>query len=382
MVDAHNAVFAPPWSRLPGAVAAMNRCDLVLVHNAEARALAAAAGVAAGKLRVLEDPPPLLAPAPAPAEAAPYVLVPCSFRPDEPIPVLLAAARRLPEVGFRITGSRRRAAALGFVAAAPGNVTFTDYLPLEAFERLLGGAAVVLGLTSMEGVQLSVANEALGAERALVLSDTRILRAMFGEAALFAPNTPEGLAAALARGAGPPGGAAGPQRGAEGAPAGGLARRGRRGGAAGRIRLHPGRTAGPARLGNTRGTSMQITPVILCGGSGTRLWPLSRASYPKQFAPFLGAQSLFQEAALRLTGPGFAPPLVVTSGEFRFLATGQLAEVGIDPGAVLLEPEGRNTAPAVLAAALHAARHGAGDAPARSAPPTTPSPTRTASARR
>jgi mannose-1-phosphate guanylyltransferase len=101
---------------------------------------------------------------------------------------------------------------------------------------------------------------------------------------------------------------------------------------------------------------MQITPVILCGGSGTRLWPLSRASYPKQFAPFLGAQSLFQEAALRLTGPGFAPPLVVTSGEFRFLATGQLAEVGIDPGAVLLEPEGRNTAPAVLAAALHAAR--------------------------
>ena len=54
---------------------------------------------------------------------------------------------------------------------------------------------MVLGLTSMEGVQLSVANEALGAERALVLSDTRILRAMFGEAALFAPNTPEGLAA-------------------------------------------------------------------------------------------------------------------------------------------------------------------------------------------
>ena len=76
-------------------------------------------------------------------------------------------------------------------------MTFTDYLPIPEFERLLGGAAAVLGLTDVEGIQLSVANEALGAHRALVLSDTRILRAMFGEAALFAQNTPEGLAARL-----------------------------------------------------------------------------------------------------------------------------------------------------------------------------------------
>ena len=246
VVDAHNAVFAPPWSRLPGAIAAMNRCDLVLVHNAEARAMAEAAGVAPEKLRVLEDPPPLLAPpGAAPAEvAAPYVLVPCSFRPDEPIPVLLAAARRLPEVGFRVTGSRRRAAALGFVAAAPGNVVFTDYLPVAEFEPLLRGAAVVLGLTTVEGIQLSVANEALGADRALVLSDTRILRTLFGAAALFAPNTPEGLAAALQRSAGAARRARGPQRGAEDPPAGRLARRGQRADATGGIRL-PGRNRGP-----------------------------------------------------------------------------------------------------------------------------------------
>jgi glycosyltransferase involved in cell wall biosynthesis len=199
VVDAHNSTFASPWSYFPGAVRAMNHCDLVLVHNAEVRALAVAAGIEAGRLQVLEDPPSRLASQGRGSVLSepPYILVPCSFRPDEPIPVLLDAARLLPEIGFRITGSRRRAEALGFTAAAPDNVRFTDYLPTTEFERTLADAAVVLGLTSREGIQLSVANEALGAGRALVLSDTRILRTLFGEAALFARNTPESLAATL-----------------------------------------------------------------------------------------------------------------------------------------------------------------------------------------
>jgi mannose-1-phosphate guanylyltransferase/mannose-6-phosphate isomerase len=98
-----------------------------------------------------------------------------------------------------------------------------------------------------------------------------------------------------------------------------------------------------------------ITPVILCGGSGTRLWPLSRQSYPKQFGRILGETSLFQASVLRLPEPEFAKPLVVTNGEFRFIATEQLAGIGRAPGAVLIEPAGRNTAPAVLAAALRLA---------------------------
>ena len=98
-----------------------------------------------------------------------------------------------------------------------------------------------------------------------------------------------------------------------------------------------------------------ITPVLLCGGSGTRLWPLSRKSYPKQFSALIGDQSLFQASASRLTGPGFAPPVVVTADAFRFIVTEQLAQAGISPGAVLIEPDGRDTAPAVLAAALHLA---------------------------
>ena len=95
-----------------------------------------------------------------------------------------------------------------------------------------------------------------------------------------------------------------------------------------------------------------ITPILLCGGSGTRLWPLSRKSYPKQFVPLIGEQTLFQASAARLSGEGFAPPLVLTNADFRFIVTEQLAGAGIDPGAILIEPEGRNTAPAVLAAAL------------------------------
>ena len=95
-----------------------------------------------------------------------------------------------------------------------------------------------------------------------------------------------------------------------------------------------------------------ITPILLCGGSGTRLWPLSRKSYPKQFSRIMGEESLFQASARRLSGAGYGAPLVVSNSDFRFIVTEQLTAIGVDPGAVLIEPDGRNTAPAVLAAAL------------------------------
>ncbi len=95
-----------------------------------------------------------------------------------------------------------------------------------------------------------------------------------------------------------------------------------------------------------------IHPVLLCGGSGTRLWPLSRKSYPKQFARLMGDESLFQASARRLSGDGFAAPLIVTGDPFRFIVTEQLAQTEQASQGILIEPEGRNTAPAVLAAAL------------------------------
>jgi len=106
-----------------------------------------------------------------------------------------------------------------------------------------------------------------------------------------------------------------------------------------------------------------VTPVILCGGSGTRLWPLSRTGFPKQFLCLTGSESLFQQAARRLSnldshGIAVAPPLIVTGEDHRFLASEQLREIGIDNARSLLEPVGRNTAPALTLAALAACENG------------------------
>ena len=104
-----------------------------------------------------------------------------------------------------------------------------------------------------------------------------------------------------------------------------------------------------------------VQPVILCGGSGTRLWPLSRAGFPKQFLCLTGDESLFQLAAKRLAALGaddIAPPLIVSNEEHRFLALEQLRESAIAPGTLLLEPVGRNTAPALTLAALAATESG------------------------
>ena len=96
----------------------------------------------------------------------------------------------------------------------------------------------------------------------------------------------------------------------------------------------------------------RIVPVILSGGSGTRLWPVSRASFPKQLWPLVSARSLLQETALRARGAGFAPPLIVCNQEHRFLIAEQLRAAGIADARIVLEPVGRNSAPAIAAAAL------------------------------
>ncbi|MCC7701290.1 mannose-1-phosphate guanylyltransferase/mannose-6-phosphate isomerase [Janthinobacterium sp. GW460P] len=109
---------------------------------------------------------------------------------------------------------------------------------------------------------------------------------------------------------------------------------------------------------------MNIYPVILSGGSGSRLWPLSRQALPKQLLPLVSSQTLLQETVLRvrdLGGVGLAvmPPLLVCGNEHRFMVAEQLRQVGVAPLAILLEPLGRNTAPAVAAAAQYLLAHDA-----------------------
>src|SRR5689334_21312884 len=97
-----------------------------------------------------------------------------------------------------------------------------------------------------------------------------------------------------------------------------------------------------------------LIPVILFGGAGTRLWPLSRELYPKQLLALTGERTMLQETALRLTGLQTGGPVVVCNEGHRFLVAEQLRQLKIDPLAILLEPFGRNTAPAIALAALAA----------------------------
>ena len=104
-----------------------------------------------------------------------------------------------------------------------------------------------------------------------------------------------------------------------------------------------------------------LVPVILCGGTGTRLWPLSRASYPKQYWALAGSseETLLQQTQQRLEGiPQLQPPLLICNEDHRFIVAEQMRQIGVEPAAILLEPMGRNTAPAVAIAALQATANG------------------------
>jgi mannose-1-phosphate guanylyltransferase/mannose-6-phosphate isomerase len=99
-------------------------------------------------------------------------------------------------------------------------------------------------------------------------------------------------------------------------------------------------------------SSQQIVPVVLCGGTGSRLWPLSREGYPKQFWPLVSGQTMLQDTVARATGSGFAAPIIVCNQAHRFMVAEQLQSAEIVNPTIVLEPVARNSAPAIAAAAL------------------------------
>lgn len=208
VADCHNAMFRPPWSRLPAGVGWLGRCDAVIVHNSAVLSEALALGLPAERTRVLEDVPPTAvadhpqAPEPVPSgHPRPWILLPGSFSADEPVAEVLATAAAMSEATFIITGRTERAARCGHdLSSAPPNVVMPGYLELPAFERLVRSADLILALTRHEGIQLSVCNEALGFGKPMVVSDTRILRELFASACeLTRDHEPESLVAAIRR---------------------------------------------------------------------------------------------------------------------------------------------------------------------------------------
>src|SRR4249920_434005 len=101
-----------------------------------------------------------------------------------------------------------------------------------------------------------------------------------------------------------------------------------------------------------------VLPVVLAGGAGTRLWPLSRELYPKQFLKLTGDLTMLQETLARLDGLAASAPYVICNEEHRFIVAEQGRAVGVGWGAIVLEPAARNTAPAIALAAFHAMRDG------------------------
>ncbi len=198
ILDLHNAALRRPWISTPLFAAACRSSDLLVVHNEEIlqqvprKLLRKDTSVV-----VLEDPPSSFEGNRPDVPIENAVLIPCSFHDDEPIDMLLAAARLVPEISFRITGRIEKAQAKGYLQDVPANVQFTGFVSENEFNRLLHSSAVVAGVTTYEGIQLSVASEAIGAGKALILSSTRILRSMFSDCAVFFENDAQSFAAAV-----------------------------------------------------------------------------------------------------------------------------------------------------------------------------------------
>lgn len=187
VADCHNRILNPPWNQWPGLKRQLNACDAVLVHNRSVLPKVEALGVRQDLIRVLEDPPALLAEPSleAPSFPRPWVLFLASFNPDEPVAELFEAARLAPEIHFVLAGDASRAEGRHALQGHPPNMSLPGYLSGAALDAAIASADAVLALTKLDDAQLSSAAEAIGAGRPMVLSDTPVTREMYPKGGVF-----------------------------------------------------------------------------------------------------------------------------------------------------------------------------------------------------
>lgn len=198
VVDAHNEAITPFVHDVAVVRAVsrwlLRRADLTIVTNAE---LAQRVRQAHGRPFVLPDPLPVLPPdLPGGASRPAFVVVVCTFAPDEPLDEIFAAAGKLPEVEFKVTGNSRRCSP-ALLASKPANVTLTGFLDEHSYWALLAASQAVLDLTRMPDCLVCGAYEALALGVPMILTDNPAGRRLFGEVAVFTDTAPVRIAAAI-----------------------------------------------------------------------------------------------------------------------------------------------------------------------------------------
>jgi hypothetical protein len=189
IADCHYAMFRGRWSKVPLGLNLLKYVDVVVVHNELEREAAEKSGVPLSLIVVLEDAPAsfeiLNNGCSLPTVARPWVLFPGSFAEDEPVSELLDVAKKMPDVQFFMTGSLEKAKKVIDIQRVPENFHLMGFMPMKDFDELLCSSNIILALTKFDGIQLSVCNEAVGAEKAMVLSNTSLLKTLFPQGTVF-----------------------------------------------------------------------------------------------------------------------------------------------------------------------------------------------------
>jgi glycosyltransferase involved in cell wall biosynthesis len=185
IVDCHNGVFRGKWKKYLD-INKLNKCDIIIVHNWVIGNIAIELGINKNKLIILEDKPVennnIIM---HKTQQHRQVIMPCSFYTDEPLEIVFDAARQIPNVDIIITGNYKRNVSLFDYTKKPDNVKFLGFLPLKEYEAVFVQSDIVLALTTEDDIQLSVANEAVGFEIPMVISDTKLLRELFNKGAIY-----------------------------------------------------------------------------------------------------------------------------------------------------------------------------------------------------